>query len=143
MNYLYVPFILQGGAMFVDEFYFHEKRGLALWEKLGHPLDTLTVTACYSYLLWGAGDLTTYLGLSIFSCLFITKDEFVHAEVCPPLEHWLHALLFILHPTCFLAAYYLAAQGEHTFLGMQVLLTVVFFMYQVLRWSVRWRLKKQ
>ena len=143
MTYLYLPFILQGLVMFVDEFYFHEKRGLLLWEKLGHPLDTLTVLLCYSYLLWGGGDLTIYVVMSSVSCLFITKDEFVHSPVCPPAEHWLHSLLFILHPICFLAAYFLREQGDITFLKIQTLVIFIFMFYQALRWSYPWRMQKK
>jgi len=28
--------------MGVDEFYFHRRRGLPRWERLAHPLDTMT-----------------------------------------------------------------------------------------------------
>jgi hypothetical protein len=127
--------------MFVDEFYFHEKRGLKLWEKVGHPLDTLTVLISYTYLIWGGNDLTIYVALSAFSCLFITKDEFVHAQVSPAAEHWLHALLFVLHPICFLAAYFLKIQGQIEFLKIQTLVVFIFMLYQALRWSYPWRIK--
>lgn len=141
MTYLYVPFILQGISMVVDEFYFHEKRGLFLWEKVGHPLDTLTVLFCYSYLLWGSGDLTFYAVICGGSCLFITKDEFVHTAICPAAEHWLHALLFILHPLCFLAAYLLWQQGDTAFLRIQTFVILIFMFYQALRWSYPWRMQ--
>jgi hypothetical protein len=127
--------------MFVDEFYFHEKRGLKLWEKVGHPLDTLTVLISYTYLIWGGNDLTIYVSLSAFSCLFITKDEFVHAQVSPAAEHWLHSLLFVLHPICFLAAYFLKIQGQIEFLKIQTLVVFIFMLYQALRWSYPWRIK--
>ena len=141
MTVLYLPFILQGLAMFVDEFYFHEKRGLLLWEKVGHPLDTITVLSCYSYLLWGGADLNTYLVLCGISCLFITKDEFVHVGKCPATEHWLHALLFILHPLSFLSAYLLWQQGMLEFLKIQTLVIFIFMFYQALRWSYPWRMQ--
>ncbi len=139
MKLLYLPFILQGLCMFVDEFYFHEKRGLLLWEKVGHPLDTLTVLSCYSYLIWGGADLSIYLILCGLSCLFITKDEFVHQGVCPAAEHWLHALLFILHPLSFLSAYLLWQTGELSFLKVQTVVILIFMFYQTLRWSIPWR----
>lgn len=141
MTYLYLPFVLQAIAMFVDEFYFHEKRGLQLWEKLGHPLDTLTVLLCYSYLIWGTENLSTYVVMSAVSCIFITKDEFVHTSVCPPTEHWLHSLLFVLHPICFLAAYLLHNQGNVIFLKIQTLVIFIFMFYQALRWSYPWRMQ--
>jgi hypothetical protein len=60
--------------MAVDEFYFHRRRGLPRWERLGHPLDTLTALACFVWLLSAApsaSSLSVYTGLSVFSCLFV------------------------------------------------------------------------
>ncbi|HEX2671359.1 MAG TPA: hypothetical protein VHM25_10835, partial [Polyangiaceae bacterium] len=106
LQLLLLPVLLQGLAMFVDEFVFHRKRGLPRWERLGHPLDSLTVALCYAWLvLVPAGHphaLGIYVGLCAFSCLFITKDEMVHSKLCAPLETWLHAVLFVLHPVVFL-----------------------------------------
>lgn len=141
MRILYLPFILQGGCMVVDEFYFHERRGLPMWEKIGHPLDTLTVLICYLYLLLGNFDLMTYLGLSAFSCLFITKDEFIHSEICTGLEQWLHALLFVLHPLSFLSAYYLVKAGDLQFLQIQTAIIGFFMLYQAIRWGFPWRIQ--
>lgn len=141
MKWSYFPFFLQGILMFVDEFYFHEKRGLPLWEKVGHPLDTLSVFSCYSYLLWGQGELSIYIILAGASCLFITKDEFVHKQNCPAIEQWLHSLLFILHPLCFLCAYLLWKDSEIFFLQIQTLIILIFMFYQALRWSLPWRIQ--
>jgi len=90
-----------------DEFYFHVRRGLPKWERLGHPLDTLTVLACFVFTLTAPFNpwmLKVYIGLAIFSCIFVTKDEFVHKECCPASEQWLHAVLFINHPIVLTAA---------------------------------------
>lgn len=138
MIILYLPFILQGLCMLVDEFYFHEKRGLPKWERIGHPLDTLTVLICYAALIWGQVDVMVYGALCAFSCLFITKDEWVHQEKCEGKEQWLHAMLFILHPLSFISAYLLILQGEVAFLKVQVMIVFVFMLYQTLRWSVSW-----
>ena len=43
---------LQGLAMLVDELLFHRRRGLPRWERIGHPIDTLSVLACYGVSLW-------------------------------------------------------------------------------------------
>jgi hypothetical protein len=139
MKWLYLPFIFQGICMLVDEFYFHHKRGLPRWERLGHPLDTLTVLAALGYLLLPSVNLNVYLGLSIFSCVFITKDEFVHKEQCPALEQWLHSLLFVLHPILFLSAYLLWQENDFSFLQIQTGIIVGFLFYQILRWSIPWR----
>ena len=141
MKFLYLPFILQGLSMFVDEFYFHEKRGLPKWESIGHPLDTLTVLSCYGYLLWGNGSTVFYVILCSLSCLFITKDEFVHRQQCSPVEHWLHSLLFILHPVSFLAAYLLMERGESGILQIQFVVIGLFMIYQTFRWSSVWRMR--
>src|ERR1700722_1323339 len=102
---LLLPLALQAVLMIGDEAFFHRKRRLPLWERVGHPLDTLTVLACYAWVLFvscGPGTLKVYVGLAAFSTLFVTKDEFVHKQHCSGTEQWLHALLFVLHPVVFL-----------------------------------------
>ena len=140
MKLLYLPFFFQGACMVVDELYFHERRGLPLWEKIGHPLDTLTVLICYLYLLFGNVDVVTYTALAAFSCLFITKDEFIHSEKCSGVEHWLHAVLFVLHPVSFLSAYFLVSSQDLSFLQIQTAAIFFFMLYQVVRWSFPWRM---
>lgn len=87
--------------MFVDEFYFHYRRGLPRWEKIGHPLDTLTVIGCFVFLFRippSPVNLILYGACVVVSSLFVTKDEFVHSDHCAPGEQWVHALLFLIHP---------------------------------------------
>src|SRR4051812_20695940 len=91
-------FAFQGAVLGTDEFRFHRARGLPRWERWGHPLDTLSLLLCLAVALLPPprGPWTgVYLGLAIVSCLTVTKDEWVHAQVCPPVEHWLHAVLFL------------------------------------------------
>lgn len=142
MSYLYIPFILQVLLMSVDEF-LHHKRGLGRWERIGHPLDTMTVLipltfiATYDYSDWS---FPIYLVLSIFSCLFITKDEFIHSEVCGKLESWIHSLLFILHPLIFLCAGLIWKNDpSDLFLTILPVLTGLFLIYQIMRWSILWK----
>lgn len=95
-------------AMMFDEFHFHRRRGLSAWERIGHPLDTLSVLACFFvafYLPYSHRNLAVFLGLAAFSLLLITKDEAVHAKACGPGEMWLHSLLFVLHPLVLGIAY--------------------------------------
>jgi 2-polyprenyl-6-hydroxyphenyl methylase/3-demethylubiquinone-9 3-methyltransferase len=102
-----LPFLVQVTVIAIDEFYFHVRRGLPQWERLGHPLDTLTVLICFSfiqYVPYSSFSLKVYIALAIFSCIFVTKDEFVHKQCCPASEQWLHALLFINHPIVLTAA---------------------------------------
>jgi hypothetical protein len=149
------PFILQAGATFFDEFYFHHKRGLPLWERLGHPLDTLTVLACFSFVLLNEAtkeNIMIYIGLALFSCLFITKDEFIHHEESNAKEQWLHSVLFVLHPITLLvlSLYWfesltsnLLVGGEHQlfeqFVKGQFIITIIFLSYQILYWSIPWK----
>lgn len=143
MFLLTLPFLFQGAAMFFDEFYFHRKRGLGLWERIGHPVDTFSVFLCYAYLLnfdFSLSHLNIFIGLCLFSCLLITKDEFIHTEVCVAQENWLHSLLFVLHPICFLCAGVFWWQGVNLdFLKIQTAIVLVFMAYQILFWSVQWK----
>ena len=139
-----VPFLLHGLLMVIDEV-IHEKRGLSTWERRGHPLDSLTVMACFFYIQFFMPTQThvlVYLGLALFSTIFITKDEWVHQKECGPFEQWLHALLFILHPIALYLAYHLWTTGEHAWLmqGLPVVATVL-FLYQLLRWNIPWKQK--
>lgn len=136
---LFSPFVLQGIAMLFDEFYFHRKRGLPLWEKLGHPLDSFSVLCCYIFLFlfeYSASHLWVYVGLCVISSLLITKDEFVHKQKCVAKENWLHAFLFVLHPIAFLAAGILWSQScERSFFMVQSLAIVIFIVYQIIYWG--------
>ena len=130
-----VAVALQGVAMLVDEAYFHRRRELPRWERIGHPLDTLTIAICLGYLLLGGG-LTGYIALAIGSTLFVTKDEPVHARFCGGGEQWLHAVLFALHPIVLAAFGVLAIHGEQTILSVQLAITFGFLSYQVIYWNV-------
>jgi hypothetical protein len=140
--------------MAVDEIHFHRRRGLPRWERLGHPLDTLTVLFCFVWLLTTAPNifsLSVYASLSVFSCLFVTKDELVHSQHCSSGEHWLHALLYIMHPLVLLSAGLLWFAGrqqtltcihytgfERKFLLGITLLTIAFGLYQLIFWNFLW-----
>jgi 2-polyprenyl-6-hydroxyphenyl methylase/3-demethylubiquinone-9 3-methyltransferase len=135
MSWPFVPLAVQAAAMLVDEGYFHHRRDLPRWERIGHPLDTLTIAICLAYLLAGGG-LTGYIVLAIISTLFVTKDEFVHAKHCTGGEQWLHAILFVLHPVVLAAYAVLAAGGHHTLLTVQLAVSLAFLAYQVVYWNV-------
>lgn len=139
MIWIYIPFALQGLAMFFDELYFHRKRGLPLWEKIGHPIDSLSVFACYLFLYLNtpsSNALYVYIGLCAFSCVLVTKDEFVHSERCEAMEQWLHASLFILHPITFLVAGFVWWQKLNvSFLQVQPMVIFCFMVYQIIYWS--------
>ena len=132
---------LQALVMLVDEGYFHRRRGLPRWERLGHPLDTLSVAVCYGWLSLASptrtSSLWVYAGLAAFSCLFVTKDEVVHARVCTRAECWLHAVLFLLHPVVLAGFAYAWLHGDVWLVRIQLALTLGLGAYQVVYWNFR------
>jgi len=155
-----LPFVLQALVILFDEFYFHWQRGLPRWERIGHPLDTLSTLACMLFVLlvpYSPTTLKIYIALATFSSLFITKDEFVHKEHCPGKELWLHALLFVLHPVALVSAGLIwpAARGGSTvlwleswidnraelalFLHLQAAVMGLFLTYQLVYWNFIWK----
>lgn len=139
ITYCLIPIVLQGAAMVVDEGVFHRARGLPRWERIGHPLDTLTLIACLIWLLavspGSSFAVPGYVLLGVFSTLFVTKDEGVHARLCSAGEHWLHAVLFVLHPIVLAAFGYLWWTGNAGLLVGQLGITVAFMIYQVIYWN--------
>ncbi|GAB4185175.1 MAG: hypothetical protein Tsb0015_01920 [Simkaniaceae bacterium] len=157
--FIFIPFLLQGIIMAFDEGYFHLRRGLPVWERIGHPLDTLSVLICLAYALfvpYSPDHLKTFIILSLISCIMVTKDEFVHKHVCPRNEMWLHALLFSLHPLILLSTAliwvyttspsppaWLSIWLKHpdilgAFLLFQFFLVIGFFLYQIVFWNFVW-----
>lgn len=91
----------------IDEIFFHRKRGLGTFESWGHPVDSIVLAialAVPAVATFSNANLTTYIILSVVSCLVITKDEWVHTAECSAGEHWLHSLLFVLHPLLLLSS---------------------------------------
>lgn len=134
-----VPFILQAVLMGIDEFYCHRRRPMRYWERVGHPLDTLTFIICLTYLFFaGRSDFTLiiYAGLGIFSCLFITKDEWEHRELTTGFENWLHSLLFILHPVVLISAAALWTVNLMLPILLSIIAATLFMLYQALYWNL-------
>lgn len=142
MTLLYVPFILVTLLMGYDEV-LHKRRGLGPWEKLGHPIDTLTVFAPLSFITineYSYHRLIIFIILGAFSCLVVTKDEFIHTQECEAIENWVHSMLFILHPMIFAASAIIwKYHPEDDFLTVQAIGVGVFMIYQVIRWSFSWK----
>jgi hypothetical protein len=141
---LLLPAGLQAMAMAADEWICHRRRGLPKWERVGHPLDTLSVAVCYAWLVVSRpaepNALPVYIGLSALSCLMITKDEPVHAKLCDAQESWLHAVLFVLHPIVFLAFGLIWLSADNTLvIALQCGVTIAFALYQVTYWSLIWK----
>lgn len=155
-----IPFVFQAIAIGLDEGVFHIRRGLPKWERIGHPLDTLTVLFCMAYVLWvpfSSGALIGYIAAAAFSTLFVTKDEFVHKEHCPASEQWLHAVLFTLHPLTLISAAFIwpvvqnmevspwiahwltEKDALRQFLLTQFIAMSFFFVYQIVFWNLIWK----
>lgn len=155
-----LPFALQAILMFFDEGYFHIRRGLPKWERIGHPIDTLSVLACMAFILfipYSKTALAIYIVLASFSSILVTKDEFVHKDHCPATENWLHAVLFTLHPitlTCAGFMWPVVQNAEVTpwiarwldrpdilslFLQMQFVTMIFFLFYQIVFWNFVWK----
>jgi hypothetical protein len=81
------------------------------------------------------GALVVYAWLAVFSCVLVTKDEWVHARECEPGEHWVHAMLFILHPLVLLSGALLWRMGGRTFLLIESTSLALWLVYQLLYWG--------
>ncbi len=128
---------VQGLAIFVDEVFFHRKRGLPKWERISHPIDTMTVILCLLYLVFMPRTPTTetiYYVMVGVSSILVTKDEWEHRKFCTAEEMWLHAVLFLMHPLVLLTA--MTGWGS----SPEVLLMVsagifCFLAYQIVYWG--------
>ncbi len=155
----FIPFFLQAVAIGIDEVYFHLRRGLPKWERIGHPLDTLSFLLCLYFCLWmpfSDTNVSIYIALAIISCILVTKDEFVHTHHCPAQENWLHAFLFILHPITLIitGCMWPVLQGQEVphwlnaficdkemlsyILTGQAIFITLFFFYQIIFWNFIW-----
>lgn len=132
--------LTQAILMLVDEGIFHHKRGLEKFERWGHVADTgLFFIAISVPALFAPTTLVSsiYGVLAVASCLLITKDEWIHAEACEPIEHWCHAMLFILHGAL-LAVIGVLWNLQPDLPELKALPVAVFFwgLYQHLYWNV-------
>jgi hypothetical protein len=140
-GWLALPVVLQASAMLVDELYFHRQRGLPRWERIGHPIDTLSVLACYGLSLAMPPvqhNLALFAVLAVLSCLLVTKDEWIHTAHCKAAEQWLHSLLFVLHPIVLGVIALLWLRQERTLLWLAAGTTAAFGSYQALYWNLPW-----
>jgi len=157
-----IPFALQALVIVLDEWVFHVRRGLPKWERIGHPMDTLSVIICMGFVIFvpfSSKMLVLYIILSSLSTVLVTKDEFVHKDHCSAAENWLHALLFSLHPITLICAGFIwpVVQGVEVapwiarwldakeelllFLYGQFAVMIAFMLYQIVFWNVVWKNK--
>jgi 2-polyprenyl-6-hydroxyphenyl methylase/3-demethylubiquinone-9 3-methyltransferase len=128
----------QSAAMTFDEFYFHRRRGLTLVESAGHVADSLAfLTPLLVAVLAPAQPMWrgVYIALSAVSCALITKDEWIHAARCEAEEHWIHSVLFVLHPWVLFGVGLLWVRGEGAVLrGLLPAAVALFAFYQAAYW---------
>lgn len=136
----------QSLGLLVDEFYFHHRRDLNSWERLGNPLDTLTALLCFAFLCGEApspSHASIYGALAIFSTLFVLKDESFQLRTCTLREHRLHTIMFLWHPVAYFAAYKLwVSELWRVFLHGQLYFLAFFLVYQLSYWNLLWREKE-
>jgi O-antigen/teichoic acid export membrane protein len=150
-----------GMIMCLDEFYFHHKRKLPKWERLGHPVDTLFFFSCFLIVLFFPMTKLTvilFFILSFISSLIIVKDEFIHAKCCCIKENYLHALLFVFHPilliilflswSSFTNSYFSGLENFNSIIVkniiyFQFVTTVLFFIYQIVFWNFIYKEKSK
>ena len=124
--------------MFIDEFYFHHKRGLGKWESWGHPIDTLLFLSCYLFaalIPYSVSWELIFAALCVASSLIIIKDEFIHTEQSSGAENFLHAILFILHPLSLIVLYLFWRDQELIMIKVQTVIIALFMSYQILYWN--------
>lgn len=137
--------VLQAAVTVVDEG-FHRARGLPRWERIAHPLGTLTIIGCLTWLIAvpraeaTAVTLPIYLVLAAGSTLFAVKDELVHAPVgrCSAGERWVHAMQFALHPAALAAFAFLWWIDASALLVGQLGVALAFMAYQTIYWNLGW-----
>lgn len=139
MIWVWIIFGFQALLMAIDEGYFHRRRGLPLWERIGHPIDTVGVLVTQYAVLFTQWSDTALIILAGISTLLITKDEWVHHRECEATETWLHSLLFVIHPV-HLGLWIWLRQEDQVSLHFQELLTIFIAtltvgVFQVLYWN--------
>ena len=132
---------VHGIFMSFDEFFFHRRRTLRKWERWGHPVDTGFFAVCVAW-LWLAPateqTLYVYVILSVVSSMVIVKDEREHLLLCEPMEQFLHALLFVLHPVILGTLgvlKWLSPNDSQLILPSFLLMVIGFGFYQVIYWN--------
>lgn len=125
--------------MLFDEFMFHRQRTLPLWERVGHPIDTFFFLLCFFYCLtipFNTGNvLNFYIVLGVISTFVVTKDEWIHKELCCATEAWLHSLLFILHPISLYILFLFWRKSLLLPIAIQSAIVMTFLIYQIIYWN--------
>ena len=128
----------QAALMVADEWAFHRVRVLGKWESWGHVADSVAFASVLVLPALAAPEgaaLGWYVAAGAASTVMVAKDQWIHARECTGSEHWVHALLFSLHPAVLIAVGALWARGEgaeaRAFLPLVVL---GFSVYQYAYW---------
>lgn len=129
---------LQALFMWADEWIYHRRRGLESWERWGHPLDSLVYLSALAVPAFAPPEtswIQLYIILAIFSSLIVTKDEWIHTAKCAAGEHWVHAVLFLVHPSILIFVGFLWLAGDAWGVRRALPgLVGIFACYQIVRW---------
>ncbi len=164
MTFFTAPFLaflfIHATLMLFDEFYFHRKRRLGLWERIGHPVDTFFTLICFILVLFfsmSKNNILIYLIFSIISCLIIIKDEGVHLQLCNKNEQFIHAVLFVCHPLVLLGLFLcwpsfsspafpslslFSSPLLKKIITLQFISIILFFFYQIFYWNFYQKVSK-
>lgn len=146
MNWVWLVFGIQALLMAVDEGYFHRRRGLPRWERIGHPIDTASVLLVQGAILFTDWSVATLVVLAVLSTLMVTKDEWIHHKECEATETWLHSLLFVIHPVYLGLWIELAYQDRvldhRTELTLIWTATLMVGLFQILYWNLPLKRKR-
>ncbi len=130
---------LQGLMIAIDEFYFHHRRVIPQWERIGHPVDTLLFLVCFLFCVFvqpkRENAQAIFIALAGLSCVIISKDEWIHKKYSDGAENWLHSLLFIIHPLSLFVLYQLWMIGNIGPIILQSIVIFLFMSYQIVYWN--------
>lgn len=146
--------IFHGLLILIDEFYFHHKRKLPKWERIGHPIDTFFFLGCFLITIFfpmTKSNVAIFFVLAILSSLIIIKDEYIHIKLCTIKEHYLHILLIIIHPLLLINVFlswpsftisyfsildHFKSSLLKNIIYLQFIFALLFLLYQIIYWNL-------
>jgi hypothetical protein len=120
-----------------DEFFCHQKREVALPERISYCFNNLSLAACFFLALFWPLDQNWFAvvgGLTGVTLLLILKEEFVHKPNPKSVESLLHACLLMLTPLNLIFSFILLITHEfgHFFMLGQGIFMFLFALTQLI-----------
>lgn len=138
-SFLFFNGLLASIFFLIDE-PMHMKRGLSQWEKISHIIDAFCTTCTYaigylalltnsSFLFW------LYCAFALITICISFKDEWIHANECPPEEHLVHASMFAINGICYvLGAFIILLKLPSWPLSLGVCFGIITVIWQFIFW---------